>query len=831
MFTTTLLMALCLAYAREQPSHIEKRLLSKWSKGERALPARAYVGKEDGDDHGDDRGGDNHNNQDNAERKDDNKNDDKNNDKNNDKNKNKQKADTTNSTQGNEDGIYTESSSYKKFFTIWFENQPLSEVLANSYWGTIINQSSYLLTNHYGISYPSQPNYVGFMAGDKQGVDGDDQLYLDVENLVTRLEDRGKSWKGYQEDYYSNNGYCNLDESIDDLYYRKHNPFFGFTSITDDYSRCQKISGFNQFYQDVYNNDLPNFAFMTPNINNGGHDQDLDYSGAFLMNLIETWIRPYSNAWRDVIIFVTFEADDKSADNNVPAFFITLDDHKYLRYPGSDQYYNPPKTNHYALTKMICENFCLDYLGNYSRTASPIQLPRQTSYSSTAEFQASQQQASKRRKLLSVQEDDTAYENTQGYCRGGESWSSGNLWDCSPGWQTQENCQSYCSLNPDCAAFDQPNDGSGWGECCLFKAGSYGNGDDSRNCFVKQDSGNSGDSGNGGDSSNDAGSCDSYCADADVCDWTNSWKCDWMDGSQTVASDDGSIGYKCCCQDRSNVNQGCGGSEPASDEDEVISYAYETTQGYCRGGESWSSGNMWDCSPGWQTQDNCQNYCNMNSGCAAFDQPDDGNNWGECCLFKAGSYGNGDSSRKCMLKQDAPTPAPAPPTAYPTREPTSPTEAPTAYPTREPTTYPTAYPTNNPTNYPTGYPTNYPTKYPTAPTEEPEFPTTSAPTDAPTDYPTTYPTDYPTDYPTKYPTNFPTDYPTEDPTDYPTEDPTTATPTAYPTEFPTNYPTNYPTTATPTRYPTTRYPTTSPTEYCGMEYDFTIYDTWYPYGR
>jgi hypothetical protein len=55
-------------------------------------------------------------------------------------------------------------------------------------------------------------------------------------------------------------------------------------------------------------------------------------------------------------------------------------------------------------------------------------------------------------------------------------------------------------------------------------------------------------------------------------------------------------------------------------------------------------------------------------------------------------------------------------------------------------------------------------------------------------------------------------------------------PTVAPTTYPTSYPTAYPTTD-PTSYPTTVYPTESPTDSCGMDYDFTIYDTWYPSGR
>ena len=78
--------------------------------------------------------------------------------------------------------------------------------------------------------------------------------------------------------------------------------------------------------------------------------------------------------------------------------------------------------------------------------------------------------------------------------------------------------------------------------------------------------------------------------------------------------------------------------------------SYTDTTGYCRGGNRWPSGSLWDCSPGTLSRTDCENACTANSLCAAFDQPSFGSS-GECCLFKDGNTGDGNSGRTCSLKQ------------------------------------------------------------------------------------------------------------------------------------------------------------------------------------
>jgi len=98
---------------------------------------------------------------------------------------------------------------------------------------------------------------------------------------------------------------------------------------------------------------------------------------------------------------------------------------------------------------------------------------------------------------------------------------------------------------------------------------------------------------------------------------------------------------------------------------------YDTTDGYCRGGPKWDvgkygagggdagkGGDFWLCL-GRYTVARCQQECENNDDCGAFDiessshQGNAGSN-GECCLFMPGHTGNGEGGgvRSCFVKRN-----------------------------------------------------------------------------------------------------------------------------------------------------------------------------------
>eukprot|EP00456_Euglypha_rotunda_P081773 TRINITY_DN8004_c0_g1_i5.p1 TRINITY_DN8004_c0_g1~~TRINITY_DN8004_c0_g1_i5.p1 ORF type:complete len:161 (-),score=25.62 TRINITY_DN8004_c0_g1_i5:127-609(-) len=154
-------------------------------------------------------------------------------------------------------------------------------------------------------------------------------------------------------------------------YYRKHNPFMSFTDITGNLARCQKIVNETVFQADVKAGNLPEFGYYTPDINNDSHDQNLDYSGSYLQNWINSYYTAYPNSWKDVLFMITFDEDQGTAQNHIVAFFM----HKCIS-PGQIG----GSYTHYSITKWVEQNWNLGSLGQHDVDANSFnsQIPYKT---------------------------------------------------------------------------------------------------------------------------------------------------------------------------------------------------------------------------------------------------------------------------------------------------------------------------------------------------------------------------------------------------------------------------------------------------------------------
>ncbi len=163
-----------------------------------------------------------------------------------------------------------------------FENKEFGTVVKNPqmpYFNQLA-KSYALLTQHYAVAHPSLPNYLAMIAGDTFGVTFDcTKCLYDAQTLPDLIEASGRTWKAYQEDMpsacYQGPDYGN--------YAMKHNPFMYFKSIRLDPTRCnQDVVPLGQLYADIASGNLPNFAFITPNLCNDAHDCGLAVADQWL---------------------------------------------------------------------------------------------------------------------------------------------------------------------------------------------------------------------------------------------------------------------------------------------------------------------------------------------------------------------------------------------------------------------------------------------------------------------------------------------------------------------------------------------------------------------
>ena len=203
-----------------------------------------------------------------------------------------------------------------------------------------------LLENYFGVTHPSEPNYVASISGDNFGMDNDNfnSIPQNVSTIVDLLEARGISWGEYQEDmpYTGFEGYAWLNQTTHaNDYVRKHNPAVIYQA-NDSPERLSVIKNFTRFQQDLASNSLPQWAFITPNMTDDAHDSSVTVAGQFL----QRWLTPLlknPNFMKRTLVLITFDENHTYSEPNrvmsillgdaVPEYMVgTTDDTVYTHY-------------------------------------------------------------------------------------------------------------------------------------------------------------------------------------------------------------------------------------------------------------------------------------------------------------------------------------------------------------------------------------------------------------------------------------------------------------------------------------------------------------------
>ena len=95
---------------------------------------------------------------------------------------------------------YVPGQAFDRFITIWLENQDFAKVSQNPDINVLTKQGI-LLTQFYGLSHPSQPNYIASAGGDYFGLNHDNLINIphNISTLVDLLDTKNIDWRGYFE--------------------------------------------------------------------------------------------------------------------------------------------------------------------------------------------------------------------------------------------------------------------------------------------------------------------------------------------------------------------------------------------------------------------------------------------------------------------------------------------------------------------------------------------------------------------------------------------------------------------------------------------------------
>lgn len=246
----------------------------------------------------------------------------------------------------------------KRVIIVTLENGSPDKAFRQPYMNELAKRGAFF-SHYHAITHPSQPNYIAMIAGSTMDVATDRNVTVRGQHLGDLLENAGKTWKVYAEDFPGN---CFLGERSGP-YARKHVPFISFRNIQSRPDRCRNIVAATEFADDVANGQLPTYSYYVPNLNNDGHDTGLFYA--------DTWLRltfgpilDNDELMKDTLVIITFDEDDRLHLNRIYTVFIGA-----AVQPGT---FSSRHYDHYSMLKTIEDIFQLGNLGRHDASAETI---------------------------------------------------------------------------------------------------------------------------------------------------------------------------------------------------------------------------------------------------------------------------------------------------------------------------------------------------------------------------------------------------------------------------------------------------------------------------
>ena len=232
------------------------------------------------------------------------------------------------------------------------ENHSLAEIRGNGnapYINSLMRTGANF-TNSYGVTHPSQPNYLALFSGSVQGITDDScPHYFGAQNLGSQLRSKSLSFAGYSESMPSA-GYIGCTSGY---YARKHNPWVDFTNLPSSINHT--MAGFPTSYAS-----LPTVSFVIPNLQHDMHNGSIAQGDAWLkahLSAYVTWAKAHNSA-----LILTWDEDDYSAGNKIPTVIVGA----HVRVGSYGE-----SVNHYRMLRTIESAYGLSTLG-LSAKYSPI---------------------------------------------------------------------------------------------------------------------------------------------------------------------------------------------------------------------------------------------------------------------------------------------------------------------------------------------------------------------------------------------------------------------------------------------------------------------------
>lgn len=224
------------------------------------------------------------------------------------------------------------------------ENKAFQQIIGsqNAPYINSLAQRGMLFTESYGVTHPSQPNYIALFSGSTHNITNDSCLLeLKGDNLATSLISHNFSFASFSETMPE----ASYLGCMFGSYMRKHNPL----------SNWLELAKFNQpfsaFPQDFTK--LPTVSLVVPNQQDDMHDGTIEQGDAWLSKNLEQYAQ-----WaltNNSLLIVTWDEDNGSSANHIATIFVG----GMIKSGKSSQH-----INHYTILRTISDIYGLPYIGS-----------------------------------------------------------------------------------------------------------------------------------------------------------------------------------------------------------------------------------------------------------------------------------------------------------------------------------------------------------------------------------------------------------------------------------------------------------------------------------
>jgi hypothetical protein len=176
-----------------------------------------------------------------------------------------------------------------------------------------------LFTQSFGITHPSQPNYLALFSGSTQTVtDNSCPHTFTTPNLGHALLAAGLTFAGYSEDLPSDGSLiCSVG-----LYARKHNPWVNWQNSPANGLPSTANVPMTSFPTDY--NKLPTVCVIVPNqvndMHNGMGPEAIQTGDSWLQQYLETYVQWAQQ--HNSLLIVTWDEDNTKENNRIATLFV-----------------------------------------------------------------------------------------------------------------------------------------------------------------------------------------------------------------------------------------------------------------------------------------------------------------------------------------------------------------------------------------------------------------------------------------------------------------------------------------------------------------------------